>query len=402
MDTSGSTSGWTPRRSTGSAGRASGAEPHAGAPARRRSAVALALALWLGLSALAAACATRGDPAGDAEPRSVHSSEQIAVDGAELFLLTRGADRRAPILLWLHGGPGGAQRPLFQYFLGDLEDDFVVAYWDQRGAGRSFDPDADANLLTIDRHLADLDAVVDHLRRRFGRSDVILVGHSWGGTLGLLYAREHPEKVSTLVGVAPLISAAASQEAVQAFVQSEATAHADDDALASLGEIGAPPYDRAEEVVALARLANRYGGVFHQPPNWAEVVVRGLLRGLVTPWEIRLLTRANAVTLDAMADELLELDLARSVPRVDVPVLFLLGRYDRLVDGRIAVRYLDALHAPSKERIWFEHSAHNVPFEEPERFRETLVRELAPTRGTPAGAFRADYPPSTSASRRSR
>src|SRR4029450_3240619 len=56
----------------------------------------------------------------------IRRCEYVAVDGAELFLMTRGADRRAPVLLWLHGGPGGAERPLFRYFNGDLENRFVV------------------------------------------------------------------------------------------------------------------------------------------------------------------------------------------------------------------------------------------------------------------------------------
>ena len=360
---------------------------------------AAALAVLLLLPAALAACATG---AGVGAQQRVRDSEFLSVDGAELFLLTRGADRRAPVLLWLHGGPGGAQRPLFQFFLGELEEDFVVAYWDQRGAGRSFDPAADPSLLTIDRHVADLDVVVDHLRRRFDRSDVILVGHSWGGTLGLLYAREHPGKVSTLLGVAPLITAVASQRSAQTFVRSEATARADDEALARLRAIGEPPFDRAEEMLVLSRLTDRFGGVFHQPQNWSSVVVRGLLRGLVTPWEIRTLVRANEVTLEAMGDELLGVDLAQSVPRVDVPVLFLLGRHDRLVDARIAARYLAGLRAPFKREIWFEHSAHNVPFEEPEQFRETLVRELAPTARASAARDGVAYAPSTSESRRAR
>ena len=47
-------------------------------------------------------------------------------------------DAPAPLVLWLHGGPGGAERPLFRLFDAALEDHAVVAYLDQRGSGRSF------------------------------------------------------------------------------------------------------------------------------------------------------------------------------------------------------------------------------------------------------------------------
>lgn len=47
------------------------------------------------------------------------------------------------------------------------------------------------------------------------------------------------------------------------------------------------------------------------------------------------------------------------------------------------------MHAPSKKLIWFERSAHNVPFEEPERFDATLLdlRKSIPSGGeNPEGA----------------
>jgi pimeloyl-ACP methyl ester carboxylesterase len=56
--------------------------------------------------------------------------------------------------------------------------------------------------------------------------------------------------------------------------------------------------------------------------------------------------------------------------------VFLLGRFDRHVDAKLAAAYLEALRAPAKRLVWFERSAHNVPFEEPERFDQTVVAEL--------------------------
>ena len=327
-------------------------------------------ALVLQLCVALAACG------GDLAAQTVRTSERLAVDGAELFLQTRGADRRAPVLLWLHGGPGGAERPLFRHFNGSLEDHLVVAYWDQRGAGRSFDPEADPRRLTIARHLADLDLVVDHLRRTYDEDEIALIGHSWGGALGLLYAAEHPGKVAAFIGVAPVVATLAGQQAEFEFVREEATRRADAAALAKLGEIGAPPHETAAQVLAIERLTAEYGGVFHEEPSRVWLLVRGVFGGLVTPWEIPRFIRANEVSLEAMNEELLGLDLSRSVPRLDVPVFFMLGRYDRHVDARLAAAYLDSLAAPTRRVIWFERSAHNVPFEEPERFNHAVIDAL--------------------------
>lgn len=307
---------------------------------------------------------------------TVNTTEYLDSDGAKLFLLVRGSDRRAPVLLWLHGGPGGAERPLFRYFNGELEDHFVVAYWDQRSTGRSFDADADPHLLTVDRHLADLDVVVDHLRHVFAADKIALVGHSWGTALGLLYAQRHPDKVSAFIGVAQVVSTRAGQQVQHEFVLDEATRRHDSAVLEKLQRLGPPPYRSAADVLAAERLADRYGAIFHNPPNQMWVMVRGVLGGLVTPWEIPRFIRGNNVSLEAMNDELLNLDLARTVPSVDVPVIFMLGRYDRHVDAATASAYFEALRAPVKRLVWFENSAHNIPFEEPDLFNAAVVDEL--------------------------
>jgi proline iminopeptidase len=309
-------------------------------------------------------------------PVRIRRSEYLAVDGAKLFVLTRGTDRRAPVLLWLHGGPGGPERPLFRYFNGDLENHFVVAYWDQRGAGRSFDPKADPHLLTISRHLADLDAVVEHLRQILGQDKIVLVGHSWGSALGLLYVQRHPEKVSAFIGVAPLVSLLKAQQAQYDFVSTEAASRKDEATLARLREIGPPPHETFDQQVAMEDLADRYGGVFHKKPCKICVIIRGMLASLVTPWEFIAIHRGIHASLGAMTPELLNLDLERSVPSVGVPVFFFLGRYDRHVDSTIAAGYFETLHAPGKQLIWFEDSAHNMPFEEPEWFNEMVVSTL--------------------------
>ena len=332
------------------------------------------LMLSVVLSALVAGCTA--PQAYAAATHSIKRSEYLSFDGANLYLLIRGADSTSPVLLWLHGGPGGAERPLFRYFNGDLEKSFVVVYWDQRGAGRSFDAKADPHRLTIAQHLADLDAVVDHLRQSLGQNKILLMGHSWGAALGLLYAHAHPEKVSAFIGVNPLIATRKGQQAPYDFVCAEASRRKDNKVMARLQEIGTPPFGGARQVLATERLVERYGGVFHKKPHRAWILFRAIFGGLVAPWEIPRLVRANNVSLEAMNAELLSVDLSRSAPTVDVPVLFFLGRYDRHADAKLAAAYSETLHAPVKRVQWFENSAHNIPFEEPRLFNATVVREL--------------------------
>jgi proline iminopeptidase len=317
--------------------------------------------------------------------KQVEHTEYVEADGAKLYLMTRGARLGAPLLLWLHGGPGGAERPLFRYFNSALEDRFVIAYWDQRGAARSFDPEADAHELTVTRHLADLDIVIDHLLRTLGKDKVVLIGHSWGAALALLYAHAHPQKLAAVIAVAPVVSTRKQERAQYDFVSREAAQRRDGDALAQLRELGPPPNGSAPKTLAMEKLAARYGGVFHQEPNRSWVMVSGVLRGLATPWEIPSFIRANEASLEAMNRELQVLDLTQSVPRLETPVFFFLGRYDRHIEASVAAAYFEKLQAPVKRLVWFENSAHNPPFEEPDLFNARVSECLQSIGADPIG-----------------
>lgn len=334
------------------------------------------------LSALLTGCSSAGSGA-------ISQDEYIPVGGAQLYMAIRGDSGRLPLMIWLHGGPGGAERPLFQLYNAPLEHRFIVVYLDQRGTARSFDPNADPHKLTIVRHIKDLNAVVDHLRREFSKRKVILVGHSWGSALGLLYAQAHPDKVAAFVGVGQVTSEIARQKSQYQFVESQARQRGNSDALAQLKEIGPPPFSAKQEI-AVQHLVQRFGGYWRNRPNFTLLVLRGMVHGYVMPWELPHIFEGNNVSLAAMNDELLKLDLRGRVPSVQVPVIFMLGRYDRQVDSRLAAAYFKNLVAPEKRLKWFEHSAHNIPFEQPDAFNAALPKLLAEVGAVPpdAGAKR--------------
>jgi pimeloyl-ACP methyl ester carboxylesterase len=308
--------------------------------------------------------------------RSVNRSDYLTVDHARLYMLIRGEHCGTPVLLWLHGGPGGAERPLFRLYNSALEQNFTVVYLDQRGAGRSFDTDADPARLTIAQHIDDLDHVIDHLRTTLGATKVILVGHSWGSALGLLYTAQHPARVEAFVGVAQFVSGVEDEQARIDFVRASAIKAGDKDALSKLDVMGSAPV-AADDVLTLDALVDQFGGLYHRRPHFFAAVIEGLIRGYVGMFEIRRIIEGNNVSLRAMNDEVTALDLRKLVPAVDVPVIFMLGRYDRQLDCRLAAHYFAQLVAPHKQLIWFENSAHNIPFEEPDVFNKRLLSALS-------------------------
>ncbi len=81
------------------------------------------------------------------------------------------------------------------------------------------------------------------------------------------------------------------------------------------------------------------------------------------------------------------MDLARTLPRLDVPVVMVQGRRDQVAPGAAAQRYAGSLQAPSKRLVWFDNSAHTPHLEEPGKFRDLLmeIRELGMKQDVIAG-----------------
>jgi proline iminopeptidase len=121
------------------------------------------------------------------------SLPSIAVNGTRLHAESFG-NPNDPMLINLHGGPGGDYRSMLN--CADFVDDgFYVVFYDQRGSGLSqrhnnFD-------YTPQSFIDDLDAVIDHYRQTADQN-IFLYGHSWGAMLAAGYMNQN---ISTISGV---------------------------------------------------------------------------------------------------------------------------------------------------------------------------------------------------------
>ena len=143
-------------------------------------------------------------PDGSILPHSVAEVRYVRLGGVNQWVLIRGENAANPPLIVLHGGPGMSEMGFFRRFNAPLERQFTVVHWDQRGTGKSFDRRIPKSSMTLDQFVADLDELVDIVRRRFGKEKVAILGHSWGSALGPIYAARFPEKVSVYVGAAQI------------------------------------------------------------------------------------------------------------------------------------------------------------------------------------------------------
>ena len=97
----------------------------------------------------------------------------------------------------LHGGPGsGCSTGMRRYFDPNV---YRIVLFDQRGCGRSTphasDPATDLSVNTTQHLIADMEL----LRRHLGIDRWLVLGGSWGSTLGLAYAERHPHRVTEII-----------------------------------------------------------------------------------------------------------------------------------------------------------------------------------------------------------
>ncbi|WP_371407810.1 alpha/beta hydrolase [Kribbella sp. NBC_00662] len=112
-------------------------------------------------------------------------------DGVRLWTATSGTATSAAPVVILHGGPG-----LWDDYavLAEMIDDLTVVHrFDQRGCGRS-DP---SEVQTMARLAQD----IDELRAYFGHERIVVLGHSFGASLALLYAATYADHAAGLVYV---------------------------------------------------------------------------------------------------------------------------------------------------------------------------------------------------------
>lgn len=310
---------------------------------------------------------------GSAGPRAlaggIASLEEITLGGRRQTISLRGGNRANPVLLFLHGGPGFPGM-LFERANADLERDFTVVHWDQRGAGKSYFPDLPAETMNVEQFVRDALELTDELRRRFGQRKIYLVGHSWGSLVGALVVRSAPERFVAYVSISQLVDINASERELYRGAVAAAQAHGAAGAERELGALGPPPYPEVGDR-RLARVKKR----LHQlgPPVPARITPgRFLALAFGSPdyhwWEFPRVLRGYRFSNETLKAGIYRRDLRREAPRLDAPVYFFLGRHDTVLTAAVAGRYFRRLQAPrGKQLVTFENSDHWPHLEEPGR-----------------------------------
>lgn len=303
--------------------------------------------------------------------------EKVRLTNGSMHVLYRADDMSRPPVLFIPGGPGESDMAYVREFLKPMELDFTMIVPDMIGSGKSFDAKAFSNL-SVESALDDLYELSIFLTNRFQKK-LHVIGYGYGGFLGALFTKAHPELVKSLSLIGAVIDNTASDRLTYRWALSEASRYQMSNALSEMSAIGEPPYTNSNWIEPYGTFS-QWAGYFASTNRPVSVYSTNWLNILNTAQEYTAQDRKNLWTgryrsMFVLYPRLQNRSLFREAKELPVPVYFFHGIHDSSSDFGLAKSYFQALQAPRKEFYAFTNSGSSPCFEEPVRFT-TIYREL--------------------------
>lgn len=319
------------------------------------------------------------DANGKTLPNSLYEKVRVYINGVEQGMFIKSKDLSHPVLLYLHGG-------MPDYFLTEkyptgLEDLFTVCYWEQRGAGISYDPDAPRDAINTEQMIFDTLTVTNYLRHRFGKEKIYLMGHSGGSFFGIQAAARAPELYYAYIGEAQMTDQLESERLAYEYLLTQFKANGNQKMVQRLEAApvtldgGTPEAYLALRDEAMHPLG--IGTMHAMKSVFTGLFLPSCLSRDYTLAEKLNFWRAKAKSgASALWPELISTDLRKHTPELAIPVYFFEGIYDYTVSYTLAKSYYQSLKAPVKGFYTFAQSAHSPMFEEPEKMQQIFLEDV--------------------------
>ena len=332
------------------------------------------------------------------DPKGVEELKPVKIGGVDQWLHIRGRNRNNPVLLFLHGGPGGSMIGCMDEIQRSWEDYFTVVHWDQRPTGKSYYPAGDENNpLSLDQFITDTEEVVQYLRRYFKQEKLFVLGHSWGSALGMYMVKRHPEWLHAYIGLGQLVNFTEGEKILYQRLLSYAKDQGKTEVVRKLEtiipllEAESPARERSmgENAQFVRRELSRLAGetLMRHLPYEDSLRTFGLNNLLSPHLSVEDLINATIAYKDPVArppytgftKEYVDIDLPANIgSSFEVPIFFFSGRHDFQVPVTLSDQWFSEIEAPHKELIHFEESSHMIINEEPGKLLVALVNQVLP------------------------
>jgi pimeloyl-ACP methyl ester carboxylesterase len=317
---------------------------------------------------------------GEVVPGSISTIEKVMLGGQGQYLIIRGKDSTKPVMLFLHGGPGSPEFAFMNKTNRSIEKDFVMVYWEQRGAGKSYSKDIPPESMNLKQFISDTRELSQLLAKRFKKDKIYLMGHSWGSFLGILTANLYPDLFYAYCGVGQVANQYKGEQISFEWVKEQANKLQDEDAIKALSEMTFPDsLADSKAWMDFLMVERNYvmkfgGGVTHEMTSMLPVLKMVLETKEYTIKDKVNFMSGSLFSLKTLWPDVVNKNLANEIDSMQVPVYIFQGVYDYQTPYSVAKEFFDQLKAPKKEFFTFENSAHSPVMEEVDKFN-TILRE---------------------------
>lgn len=326
----------------------------------------------LAMCILFAACKPKTKPAG----KKIEQKTMLTLGGEQEYVEITGDNDAAPILLFIHGGPGWPQTPTLRYFNSDLTKKFVLVSWDQRGCGKSYMENPAPSNMSLQQIINDAHELTTYLKDKFKQRRIYLAGYSWGSIVGMELAQKYPDDYTAYIGICQVVNMRKGIEVGRQWIAEQAKKANDTASLNAIAKLNNNDTSFCKGDLACFMqqylLVNKYkGATFNDSAAALEEKAMALYDDYKNyDWNKGFEFSAGKLEKDMFATDF------TNVQQLKIPVYFLQGRHDWNVPSAVVAMYFENLSAPEKKLYWFEKSGHNLPAEEPALFNETLMYKI--------------------------
>ena len=316
-------------------------------------------------------------------PEGIQESYAVTIGGIQQWIYVRGQDTSNPIILFVHGGPASPVSPVMWMFQRPIEEYFTVINYDQRASGKTYRTNDTTDLgktIHIPQYVNDAIELATFIKQKYNKRKLILIGHSWGTIVAMNAALKRPDLFYAYIGIGQAINVMDNERISYEFGVQEATRLKNDTALKELASIapypGQEPVTR-ERIIIARKWPQYYGGLSAYRTEPRYFFNAPLLSPDYSKADVAAIDDSNVFTLGRILPEFLRVDF-KSVTSFPIPILMFMGRHDYTTPSAPTEAWLKNVKAPFKKGIWFEHSAHLIPLEEPGKMLLSLVEYVRP------------------------
>lgn len=302
----------------------------------------------------------------------INTNEFLDINGTKQFVAVRAAKPDLPLLLYVHGGPGDAALPLVLKYNQQLAEGYTLIIWEQRGAGKSYYPFKDDEVLTLNTFVEDLHQLVNIMLKRFNQKQLTLVGHSWGSVIGLKFAIKYPECIKTYVGCGQVVDMHKGLKHAWEY----AMQHANEKCRKKLANIDISYQGEhwLEDLLFVTKLVVKHKGSYYGYRSYNKMVIDFIFSKDYRISDLINREKGSLQSIQRLWPELMSVSFL-DIHSFAFPIVLIEGRYDHHVDSMLAEAFYQKLTSEKKLYL-FEKSCHFPQWSESERFNKILLELL--------------------------